>query len=271
MWKTDKHLRRTHKERAQPRERTRFGLLEKHKDYKKRADDWKRKKRRIEQLEEKAAFRNPDEFHLGMINAQTQEGIHALRREAKPKTPKEMKTLTAQDASYLNAKLQTEKRKLDRLQSSLHGLADIGKPQNKHTIFVDSPQDVKRFKPAEYFNTDPSLVRRAYNRPTLDQLAEDTLVVGETGAEGRKAGVTASVRRARESQYRELDQRQARKRKLEKMLEKVETKRKLLDGGKVRKYAATRRPTYDQYGELVHEEKASGGPYYYKWAAKRQE
>jgi U3 small nucleolar RNA-associated protein 11 len=34
----------THKERAQPKSRKRFGLLEKHKDYVERANDFKKKK-----------------------------------------------------------------------------------------------------------------------------------------------------------------------------------------------------------------------------------
>ena len=84
---------REHKERAQLKSRQKLGLLEKHKDYVLRARDYHRKQRRINALKEKAAFRNPDEFYFGMVNAQTEGGIH----KATPKTKitvDMMKTLT---------------------------------------------------------------------------------------------------------------------------------------------------------------------------------
>lgn len=63
--------RRNHKERSQLAHRTRLGLLEKHKDYVKRAKDFHSKQERIKRLKEKAAERNKDEFYFGMIKSQT--------------------------------------------------------------------------------------------------------------------------------------------------------------------------------------------------------
>ncbi|KAK0753905.1 small-subunit processome [Schizothecium vesticola] len=60
--------RRTHRERAQPLERKRLGLLEKHKDYQKRASDYKAKQKTLKSLREKAADRNDDEFYFGMMS-----------------------------------------------------------------------------------------------------------------------------------------------------------------------------------------------------------
>ncbi|KAK3945398.1 U3 small nucleolar RNA-associated protein 11 [Diplogelasinospora grovesii] len=60
--------RRNHKERAQPLERQRLGLLEKHKDYKKRSQDYNKKKATLRSLREKAADRNEDEFYFGMLS-----------------------------------------------------------------------------------------------------------------------------------------------------------------------------------------------------------
>lgn len=60
--------RRTHRERAQPLERQRLGLLEKHKDYQKRATDYKAKQKTLKSLREKAAERNDDEFYFGMMS-----------------------------------------------------------------------------------------------------------------------------------------------------------------------------------------------------------
>ena len=60
--------RRSHRERAQPLERKRLGLLEKHKDYSLRAKDWNKKKATLQSLREKAAERNEDEFSYKMIS-----------------------------------------------------------------------------------------------------------------------------------------------------------------------------------------------------------
>ena len=73
--------RRIHKERAQPQHRRKFGLLQKHSDYKVRARDYNLKQKRLRALREKAALRNPDEFYFGMINAQTTNGIHMLEEK----------------------------------------------------------------------------------------------------------------------------------------------------------------------------------------------
>ncbi|RGP75158.1 hypothetical protein FLONG3_5842 [Fusarium longipes] len=60
--------RRPHRERAQPLERRRLGLLEKHKDYSLRAKDFNKKKAQLKNLRDKAAERNEDEFYFGMMS-----------------------------------------------------------------------------------------------------------------------------------------------------------------------------------------------------------
>ncbi|KAI0169181.1 U3 small nucleolar RNA-associated protein 11 [Hypoxylon sp. FL1284] len=60
--------RRVHKERSQPHERQRLGLLEKHKDYSLRAKDFNKKKAQLRALRQKAADRNEDEFYFGMLS-----------------------------------------------------------------------------------------------------------------------------------------------------------------------------------------------------------
>jgi U3 small nucleolar RNA-associated protein 11 len=62
---------REHRERAQPTARARFGLLEKHSDYVKRARNYHEKEKRISVLKSKAENRNPDEFYFGMVNKKT--------------------------------------------------------------------------------------------------------------------------------------------------------------------------------------------------------
>ncbi|KAG8668419.1 hypothetical protein FPOAC2_07704 [Fusarium poae] len=60
--------RRPHRERAQPLERRRLGLLEKHKDYSLRAKDFNKKKATLKNLRDKASERNEDEFYFGMMS-----------------------------------------------------------------------------------------------------------------------------------------------------------------------------------------------------------
>ncbi|RMJ12200.1 hypothetical protein BHE90_000565 [Fusarium euwallaceae] len=60
--------RRPHRERAQPLERQRLGLLEKHKDYSLRAKDFNKKKAQLKALRDKATERNEDEFYFGMLS-----------------------------------------------------------------------------------------------------------------------------------------------------------------------------------------------------------
>ena len=60
---------REHRERAQPAARAKLGLLEKHKDYVLRARDFHRKQDALKALRIRAANRNPDEFHFGMIKS----------------------------------------------------------------------------------------------------------------------------------------------------------------------------------------------------------
>nr|POE79423.1 u3 small nucleolar rna-associated protein 11 [Quercus suber] len=73
--------RRNHRERAQPLERQKWGLLEKHKDYSLRAKDHNTKKRKIKQLTDKARERNEDEFYFGMLNSSSEGGRKRARRE----------------------------------------------------------------------------------------------------------------------------------------------------------------------------------------------
>ncbi len=75
--------RREHKERSQPFERRKLGLLEKHKDYKERAVDYHRKEDRIKDLKEKAALKNPDEFYFGMVGSATKVRLLCLIHKAR--------------------------------------------------------------------------------------------------------------------------------------------------------------------------------------------
>ena len=61
------------------RDRSKFGLLERKKDYKARADDFHRKEKALQSLRRKAEERNPDEFYFAMESARTRDGVHIKR------------------------------------------------------------------------------------------------------------------------------------------------------------------------------------------------
>ena len=117
--------RREHRERAQPAARaSRFGLLEKHKDYKLRANDFHRKEDALRILKEKAAFKNADEFYMNMNNAQTKKGVHTLERSSKGIAPKTLQLMKAQDVAYLQMQRSSDATRIDKAKKNMHFLME---------------------------------------------------------------------------------------------------------------------------------------------------
>jgi U3 small nucleolar RNA-associated protein 11 len=58
---------RQYRERAQPKERKKVGFLEHKKDWLVRLRDHQKKKKHLQNLKDKAFFKNPDEFYFKMI------------------------------------------------------------------------------------------------------------------------------------------------------------------------------------------------------------
>lgn len=102
---------REHRERSQPQARKKYGLLEKHKDYVKRAKNYHDKEKRISALKRKAANRNPDEFYFKMTGTATKNGVHKEVSTSKKFDAEELKMLKSQDVAYL----QTMKSREDKV------------------------------------------------------------------------------------------------------------------------------------------------------------
>ena len=157
--------RKTHKERSQPVERRKFGLLEKKKDYVLRARDFHKKEDAIKVLKTKAAYRNPDEFYFGMEKQRTRDGVHVGRADESNKyTAEELRLMKTQDVKYVGLKASVESKKAEKLRANLHLIGTDGddddddkydedgflihaapKPKKKHTIFVDDAATARRF------------------------------------------------------------------------------------------------------------------------------
>ena len=133
----------THKERSQPAARKKLGLLEKHKDYKVRANDFKKKRSYIKTLKKKAADRNPDEFYFKMNNTKIDnKGIHKDIID-KSMDHSTIQLLKSQDMGYIVHKKSIDLRKIEKMKDTLHLIG--AKNPKKHTIFVDNEEDLKNF------------------------------------------------------------------------------------------------------------------------------
>ncbi|XP_031490981.1 probable U3 small nucleolar RNA-associated protein 11 [Nymphaea colorata] len=136
--------RRIHKERSQPESRKKFGFLQKHKDYVLRARDFHKKEETIRKLKEKAAFKNPDEFYFKMVNTRTVDGVHKPANRANKYSAEELLMMRTQDMGYVLQKSQSEKKKIERLSSTLHYLGN--RPASKHIYFADDREEAKEIR-----------------------------------------------------------------------------------------------------------------------------
>ncbi|KAK6373671.1 uncharacterized protein PV06_10296 [Exophiala oligosperma] len=120
--------RRPHRERAQPGNREKWGILEKHKDYSLRAQDYNLKKKKLSQLSQKARERNPDEFAFGMLS-QGKAGLGKHKASARsgdgtstagaPLSHDAVKLLKTQDAGYLRTVAAKGRREIERLKEEV--------------------------------------------------------------------------------------------------------------------------------------------------------
>ncbi|KAM4796147.1 putative U3 small nucleolar RNA-associated protein 11 [Rhinophrynus dorsalis] len=218
-----KSRQREHKERSQPGFRKNLGLLEKKKDYKLRADDYRKKRNTLSALRKKALDKNPDEFYFKMTSSKLQDGVHVMKQKPEEVTDEQLKVMRTQDIKYVEMKRVAESKKIERMKSELHLLDIEGKQKNKHTFFCDTKKEVLQFDLAAHLNTAPELVNRVYNRPTVETLQKET-VKGVTNNKQIK-----KLSKQRQHQYDILNQRIEREKKLFVISQKIQTRKDLLD------------------------------------------
>ena len=109
------------------------------------------------------------------------------------------------------------------------------KPAPKqHLVYVDSKKEAAEFDPVKYFNTLPEFIERAYNRPTLEQLASPDLIVGSRGSMPTRKELK-HIEHKRTLNYAELKARKERAKKLGQGIEETQTIRNLMGKGRRKK------------------------------------
>ncbi|KAA1072776.1 hypothetical protein PGTUg99_001463 [Puccinia graminis f. sp. tritici] len=112
--------KKQHRERSQPLQRKRLGLLEKHSDYVQRAKDYNSKKDRLQKLRLKASLKNQDEFYFKMINSKTVKGVHYnFNKTNTPLDNQLVKLLKTQDFNYIKTCRAIEENKITKLKERL--------------------------------------------------------------------------------------------------------------------------------------------------------
>lgn len=218
----------THKERAQPKARARFGLLEKHKDYVERAADFKKKRAAIKTLKKKAAERNPDEFYFAMHNSEVKNGVHTGKSKNRTIDTPIVRLLKTQDMGYIVHKRSVDDRKAEKLSQNLHFIGEA--VPKKHKIFVDDADKLKSFDVAKHFDTAPELVGRVFNRPRSEEI--DKVIINGGGAQ--LTSTADSMKRILKKQskaYKELQSRTKRSEKLTKVMNGLALQRNLMGKG----------------------------------------
>ncbi|KAI4330565.1 hypothetical protein MLD38_028844 [Melastoma candidum] len=212
--------RRAHKERSQPQSRRTFGLLEKHKDYVVRAKAFHKKEETLQKLKEKAAFRNPDEFYFKMINTKTVDGVHRPESQGKRYTQEELMLMRTQDMGYILQKMQSEKKKIERLAATLQSLGDHG--SSSHVYYAESRDEAREIQ----------------SNSSRNSLALDSKPIPKR------------IQRKMSESYRELEARKSRVKDLEKIYMGMALQKELQKKGRKRKLredevsAPTLRPVY---------------------------
>ncbi|XP_051148843.1 probable U3 small nucleolar RNA-associated protein 11 [Andrographis paniculata] len=198
--------RKAHKERAQPHSRRKYGLLEKHKDYVQRARAYQQKQQTLQKLKEKAAFRNPDEFYFKMIKTKTVGGVHRLQGESNKYTPEEIMLMKTQDIGYIMQKLQSEKKKIEKLSGMLHSLNNPS--SSNHVYFAEDREEAREIR------------------------AQVSSKHGETP---KFESLPKAIKKKTAASYRELEARKSRVKDLEKIYGEMTMQKELRKKGKKRK------------------------------------
>ena len=230
--------KKQHRERAQPGDRKRYGLLEKKKDYQLRARDYHQKQATLKSLKQKVQARNPDEYYHAMTNKKTDSrGILISERDTEALSTGQVKLLKTQDSSYIKTLRNEEAKKIERLEKNLNF-----KSSGKHTVFVQDEIAKKEFDPVKFFQTDRNLLNARENRLRLDQLQTDQSLVPRLDED---AMPKESLDKKRIKKFSQLKAHLERQKELKEVEERMDIQREGMKNGNKKKVVdAIGRTTY---------------------------
>ncbi|KAH8757406.1 U3 small nucleolar RNA-associated protein-like protein Utp11 [Hyaloscypha finlandica] len=139
--------RRNHRERGQPEERAKWGLLEKHKDYSARARDFNQKKSKLKALRQKVLDKNPDEFYFGMMSrkgpatmGKNRTGTVNGDRGNEVLSQNAARLFKTQDLGYVRTMRNKALKEVEELEKRSKGIQGEG----KKIIFVGDEEEQRR-------------------------------------------------------------------------------------------------------------------------------
>ncbi|KAK3705113.1 hypothetical protein LTR37_013480 [Vermiconidia calcicola] len=224
--------RRNHRERAQPLERSKWGILEKPKDYKLRAADHKVKKRKLKALQQKASERNEDEFYFGMMSSQSQGGVKVAKRGSENAGGSKLlgeevvKLMKTQDVGYLRTVLQQTRRERERVGREVVGgevgvETELPRPDGKRVVFGEDDEGVEQ----EPLRNQKQEIVDLQSWSSDEESAEDDTADGKTlSVEERRK------RKKQEARRRKLQALKDREEDLSVALQEVEQQRAKMNG-----------------------------------------
>jgi U3 small nucleolar RNA-associated protein 11 len=274
--------RKPHRERSQPASRAKLGLLEHHKDYKLRAKDYHRKNDTIQQLREKAALRNPDEYYTRMHREQTVNGQHVAKRagadERANRSFASLQKMKQQDAVYLTMQQQQENKVLEKFKQSMPLLAvkqsatfqshasdddeddykdnnQQNDKKNKHVVFCDSNDQAQTIiQNADATSSKSS--KRKRSKKSQSMILNKSL---QTATPGQVQSNERRIEKQQRATLSQLKERQQRKVAIDELASRVQKQRLLMTKGKRMK-----REFKDAFGD-VDESKTI-----FKWKQQRK-
>lgn len=226
MFKAHDIAKRQHRERHQPSDRKKWGLLEKKKDYRQRAQDYHKKQAHLALLRSKAAQRNEDEFDYGMIRAKSKDGALVKERQASQALSNDaVKLLKTQDEGYIRTLENQERKKVERAKNGII-LPNLG----RHTVYVENEDEMQRWNAAEHFDTSSSSVGNCENRQRKGQTVSE---------------LSAEQERQKLDSLKEFKSRIIRQKELSKLRQEVDLQRELMKKGpKVKSVDSEGKVTY---------------------------